>query len=516
MGINLGILGGLGRGTMTGLQQAAEVKNADARRQLMELEIARQKEDAADRKAMADTAGQLDTVKAGIRSKEEARNAALTEGVSQGNADKALATDVKDAIATTGEAPSALAAGMLSPAPGIGSITGPATPTGIAAAEKAAPAKRMDNLADTKPNKSVDAQTQKLDDATVSGMAWKELAPKMASIYMKRGKVEEAHKIMKYANDEEMARYSHTWASMMSDMALGAYDTAAGKAAALYNMNYPDGKMVNVSKAGDGMFKIDQYDEKTGKLLGSKVIGTEELKMLGEQSLSPAERVKLMIEDKRQAGKEKHELKVADRQLMAQKFKDDSDRRREDNKFAITQTLEEGRDRRMTQALASRERNADVVAGGRPDPEIKQANEVANFIEKHVAGLTPKNSKGPYDADARAWLASRTTELAGKNPSKADILKYAGQAQQEWATADNIGQQSGAAYKKELDKGPKSGEFSKSSAERTAEAKRVGTDYRNQNLPSGKPTDKPAAAAPRDAAKPANAKPKFKFNDLPQ
>jgi hypothetical protein len=414
----LGIFGGIGRGVSSGIKQMNDMDRDKQEKELRDYQLRqakRQEQEQSDIKSAADSANsEADRV----RSKDGARTAGIQSSRSQSDADSAAAQDTSDAIVNSTPASDmatnlAGGIGASSPTPSVTELgaTAPAASLGSTAAP-AGIAGRMANLGATQARaSSAAAPVQGMSDEQNHVETWAKTAGKMADVYMKYGQPDMAEKLMKTANDSRVAMYARQWQSAMQDLYSGNDQAGAAKLATLYNMSYPDGKYVDVQPAGNGTFKVTQYDEKTGQPVSTNMMDRNAAIQLGRTYLSPDQMVKLMVEDERTDRSDKRE----DKRIGAQNRAIDSRERMSIDRDARLDARDQQRHEEFTASQARLERQFNAMIADRRDARDDKTDKA----EK-------KDSKKTQDTElkaVRSEVLSLSKSKAGVNP---DILTTVG------------------------------------------------------------------------------------------
>lgn len=245
------------------------------------------------------------------------------------------------------------------------------------------------------------------------------VGPRVMDAYLKQGKVVEAKAWRDFTESEQGHAYANDFAQAQRLVTAGDYDTAAPVLEKLYNRGYPDGRQAKLTSMGDGNFKLDVVDQKSGQLLGSKTLPAPDMGKLAISALAPTKLVEFIAQ---QHGKREAEGATLNRQLELERLRqggrDVQDDRRDER---LTRQLG-AMDARLTRQLDSRERNGGLTtAQQRSNAEIEAAREaVANLSPQDIMRRTAKaTNTGRENPEYDPGLA-RQAALANRRMLGAD------------------------------------------------------------------------------------------------
>jgi hypothetical protein len=434
----LGILGGIGAGIQSGLTQNAHALREKQEQSLRDLQLKQAKDDYDYRQSQkaigAGIGDDTEGIKARARSGTNAGRTAAIDSQNQSNADAAMGDDMNRAIDTSSIDPSTkgilkqiaqtdVLASPLNTARGHGQDVLFGAPVGITAGTPdqptGMPAKGIRPVPASEPS-GLSGGAPALDDQSAQSLATRQMFLKLAQHAAKSGRPEDVERFTNMSNSTEMHNYERMWRQTMQVLGTGNDQAAATAIAQLYNLGFPDGKYADVKALGNGQFKVVQYTD-DGKMLDGKVIGRKDLMQLGENTLNPAERVKLWIaqqHDERamqvsENGLRRTELQGELREKSRTKDRDAADARLEKaltSKQEIVKTQEAGKNDRQGVAEAGKdsrlettEAGKDGRVGNKTDAKADAAREKAlkqirDEVARKANGLKDDNLRDAQDA----------------------------------------------------------------------------------------------------------------------
>jgi hypothetical protein len=180
------------------------------------------------------------------------------------------------------------------------------------------------------------------------------VGPRVMDEYLKQGNVTAAKAWRNFTESEGGHKYAEDFAQAQRLVTAGDYDTAAPVLEKLYNRGYPDGRQVKLTSLGDGNYKGDVFDQKSGQLLDSKTMPAADMGRLAINALAPTKLVEFMAQ---QQGKREVETaslnKAMQIERLRQEGQDVRDDRRDDRTFRQINAM----DRRHARTLEAKEGN---------------------------------------------------------------------------------------------------------------------------------------------------------------
>lgn len=207
------------------------------------------------------------------------------------------------------------------------------------------------------------------------------VGPKVIDTYLRQGKVAEAKIFRDLAESEQGHAFANDFAQAQRLVAMGDYDTAAPVLEHLYNRGYQDGRQVKLTSLGDGQFKADVFDQKTGQQLGSKTMPGPDMGKMAIGALAPTKLVEFMAQ---QHGKREAEGASLNKSLELERLRQEGADVRDDRREERLQT-------RLDAQSANLERRLSTQ-GGRGGPTASQlrSNAEIDAAREAVAGLSPQ------------------------------------------------------------------------------------------------------------------------------
>lgn len=242
------------------------------------------------------------------------------------------------------------------------------------------------------------------------------VSPRITDAYLRQGKVAEAKAWNEFAESQQGRDYSNDYARAQRLVTTGDYDAAAPVLEGLYNRGYPDGRQAKLTSIGDGNYKVDVYDQTSGKVIGSKTMPAADMGKLAIGALSPTKMVEFTVQ---QQAKRDSERATVDRQIQLETLRQQGQEGREDRRDERTRMQLDAMDKRLGRQLAAR--GGLTATQDRGNAEIDAAREaVAGMDPAEVRRLTAKaTSTGRENPDYRPDLA-RAASLAGRRKVGAD------------------------------------------------------------------------------------------------
>lgn len=208
------------------------------------------------------------------------------------------------------------------------------------------------------------------------------VGPRVMDAYLKQGKVAEAKAWRDFTESEQGHAYANDFAQAQRLVTAGDYDTAAPVLEKLYNRGYPDGRQAKLTSMGDGNFKLDVFDQKTGQSIGSRTMPAADMGKMAIGALAPTKLVEFMAQ---QHGKREAEGATLNRQLELERLRQEGQDVRDDRREERLQTRLDAQSANLERRLsANGGRGGLTVAQQRSNAEIEAAREA-------VAGLSPQD-----------------------------------------------------------------------------------------------------------------------------
>ncbi|MCX7161498.1 MAG: hypothetical protein NT083_00360, partial [Rhodocyclales bacterium] len=203
------------------------------------------------------------------------------------------------------------------------------------------------------------------------------VGPRVMDAYLKQGKIAEAKAWRDFTESEGGRAYANDFAQAQRLVTVGDYDTAAPVLERLYNRGYPDGRQAKLTSVGDGNFKLDVFDQKSGELLGSKTMPAPDMGKMAISALAPTKLVEFMAQ---QQGKREAEGSTLNRQLEIERLRQEGADVRDDRREERLQT-------RLDAQSANLERRLSAT-GGLSVPQ-QRTNDAIDAARKQLEGMSP-------------------------------------------------------------------------------------------------------------------------------
>jgi hypothetical protein len=205
------------------------------------------------------------------------------------------------------------------------------------------------------------------------------VGPRVMDAYLKQGKVAKAKAWRDFTESEQGHAYANDFAQAQRLVTAGDYDTAAPVLEKLYNRGYPDGRQAKLTSMGDGNFKLDVFDQKTAKQVGSKIMPAADMGKMAIGALAPTKLVEFMAQ---QHGKREAEGATLNRQLELERLRQEGADVRDDRR-------EERLQQRLDAQSSSLERR--LSAGGGLTVAQQRGNAEIDAAREAIAGLSPQD-----------------------------------------------------------------------------------------------------------------------------
>lgn len=379
MATALGAFGGIGQGISQGMQQNRKLTAEDQEAQLRQLQLEQAQADAETQRKIRAAGAGTDEAIAGIKKRASAGSAGLKSQDATARSQDASGQDsmnraVNDTSSLSPSTSAIINSGDGS-TPSVGGISFDALKGQSAPAAPAGGAVDLSNSPGIRPLPAsaglAGSGAPAISDDSAQMLGMKQILLKQASAAQAGGNVQLAQTFMKAANDNELQNYERSWKQAMGVLASGNDQAAATAIAQLYNLGFPDGKYADVKPLGNGQFKVVQYDEQSGKMIDGAVIDRNKMMDLGMNTLNPAERVKIWVEQLH----DDRSLRVADaaaRRAEAIEGSRHQDRLAHDESmFRRTQLATESAERRSDARNATTLEAVDRRIAGKGDPNAK-------------------------------------------------------------------------------------------------------------------------------------------------
>jgi hypothetical protein len=235
-------------------------------------------------------------------------------------------------------------------------------------------------------------------------------APDVAFEYIKSGDVTKAKAFMDFADSMDGKEYARRFAKAHHLTTIGDYEGAAPLFEELYNARFPDGREVKLNNLGNGQYRADFIDQKTGGIVDSKELPVSQLARDAVSALSPTKLVEHLVT---QNAKRDSEGALLDRQVHIE------DIRQRGREFS-----EDRRDQRLARRLESAAQGKNLTLSQQAHNfEIEAARKrisgmSAEDIRLKTAPTTATGRENPsYDP-----LLARDAKLASKRKVGTDDL----------------------------------------------------------------------------------------------
>lgn len=208
------------------------------------------------------------------------------------------------------------------------------------------------------------------------------VAPQVISTYIRQGRVAEAKIFRDFAESEQGHAYANDFAQAQRLLTAGDYDTAAPVLEHLYNRGYPDGRQVKLTSLGDGQFKADIFDQRTGQQIGSRTMPGADMGKMAISALAPTKVVEFMAQ---QQGKREAEGASLNKSLELERLRQEGADVRDDRREERLQTRLDAQTANLERRLSTQgTRGGLTAAQQRANAEIDAAREA-------VSGLSPQD-----------------------------------------------------------------------------------------------------------------------------
>lgn len=245
------------------------------------------------------------------------------------------------------------------------------------------------------------------------------VGPRVMDAYLKQGKVAEAKAWRDFTESEQGHAYANDFAQAQRLVTAGDYDTAAPVLEKLYNRGYPDGRQAKLTSMGDGNFKLDVFDQKTGQSVGSKTMPAADMGKMAIGALAPTKLVEFMAQ---QHGKREAEGATLNRQLELERLRQEGQDVRDDRREERLQQRLDAQSSNLERRLsATGGRSGLTVPQQRSNAEIEAAREaIADLSPQDIMHRTAKaTNTGRENPDYDPGLA-RQAALANRRMLGAD------------------------------------------------------------------------------------------------
>jgi hypothetical protein len=239
------------------------------------------------------------------------------------------------------------------------------------------------------------------------------VGPRVMDAYLKQGKVAEAKAWRDFTESEGGHAYANDFAQAQRLVTAGDFDTAAPVLEKLYNRGYPDGRQAKLTSLGDGNFKLDVFDQKTGQQLGSKTMPAVDMGKMAIGALAPTKLVEFMAQ---QHGKREAEGATLNKSLELERLRQEGADVRDDRREERLQTRLDSQTANLERRISTQGgRSGLTAAQQRSNAEIDAAREaIAGLSPQDINHRTAKTSNtGRINEDYDPGLA-RQAALAGR------------------------------------------------------------------------------------------------------
>ncbi|MCK9382128.1 MAG: hypothetical protein M0P95_13840 [Sulfuritalea sp.] len=201
------------------------------------------------------------------------------------------------------------------------------------------------------------------------------VGPRVMDAYLKQGKVDEAKAWRDFTESEGGHAYANDFAQAQRLVTAGDFETAAPVLERLYNRGYPDGRQAKLTSLGDGNFKLDVFDQKSGQQLGSKTMPAADMGKMAISALAPTKLVEFMAN---QEGKRATEAASLNKSLELERLRQEG-----------RDTQDDRRDERLATRIGA---DAERRAGKSPlTPAQQRSNAEIDAAREAVAGMSPQD-----------------------------------------------------------------------------------------------------------------------------
>ncbi len=201
--------------------------------------------------------------------------------------------------------------------------------------------------------------------------------PRVIQTYLRQGKPEKAKAYLDFTESEEGRDYTRAWAGAMRKVAGGDFDGAIPSLEKLYT-SIPDGQRARATHLGEGRYRLDFLDEKSGEVIRSGEQDSATLARSAAMFLDPARAVQWYATREAELAREQ----IADRRFQRQY---EANAQREEIR-------EDRRDERLQSRLDASENNLErrLSARGRLTATQERSNLEIDAAREYIAGLTPE------------------------------------------------------------------------------------------------------------------------------
>ncbi|MCX7168733.1 MAG: hypothetical protein NTY41_00180 [Proteobacteria bacterium] len=140
------------------------------------------------------------------------------------------------------------------------------------------------------------------------------ISPQIADTLLRQGNVAGAKMWRDFAESEQGRVYADDFAKAQRLVTAGSYDDAMPILQRIHDRDLPNGRNAKLTNLGGGQWQADVVDQRTGQVLGSKVMGAADLAKSAVNALQPTKMVEFMAQ---QQGKREAEGATLDRQVIA-------------------------------------------------------------------------------------------------------------------------------------------------------------------------------------------------------
>lgn len=245
------------------------------------------------------------------------------------------------------------------------------------------------------------------------------IAPRAMKTLVSQGRFHEAKAFNDFLETSQGQSYTRAWGGAMRKVSAGDFDGAVPQLEKLYS-SVPDGKRAKATSLGDGRYRIDMLDEKTGDTLSSREMSAGDLSRQAIMALDPAKMAQLFVHN---ASDREKETAVLDRQLKLESLRQQGQDARDDRREERLQMRLDAQGRALERRLAA------GGGGGGLTASQQRTNDSIIAARKQVTGMSqeealrrtqPTTATGrenpDYDPALARTLKQAQSRLYGDDP----------------------------------------------------------------------------------------------------
>lgn len=204
------------------------------------------------------------------------------------------------------------------------------------------------------------------------------VAPRAMKTLVSQGRFQEAKALNDFLETSQGQSYTRAWGQAMRRVAAGDFDGAVPQLEKLYS-SVPDGKRAKATSLGEGKYRIDMLDEKTGDVLGSREMTSGDLSRQAVMALDPSRMASIFVQN--QADRER-ESSVLDRQIKLEKLKQEGADVRDDRREERLQLRLDAQGRALDRRLAASSGDSELTVSQ------QRTNESIIAARRQVTGMS--------------------------------------------------------------------------------------------------------------------------------